>query len=87
MEVPKELLHQYLVRYLNDNIAQFTEKLDIDIPAVVQSRAVQALEEIRAAVRQSDDFSDAAGDFKTIEKILDIFDKYGLDSGVCHDFG
>ncbi|MCI9627353.1 MAG: hypothetical protein HFI90_11320 [Clostridia bacterium] len=87
MEVPKELLNQYLVRYLRDNIGLFTEKLDMDIPAIVQSRAVQALEEIRAAVRRNDDFYDNAGDFNTIEEILHIFDKYGLHSGDCHDFG
>lgn len=70
MEVPKELLNQYLVKYLNDNIGLFTEKLDMDIPAIVQSRAVQALEEIRAAIRRNDDFYDNAGDFDTIEEIL-----------------
>ncbi len=87
MEVPKELLNQYLVKYLNDNIAHFTDKLDLDISSIVQSCAVQALEEIRAAIRRNDDFYDNAGDFNTIEEILQIFDKYGLHSGACHDFG
>lgn len=86
MNTHKELLQGYLVGYFKDNAHLLVDGLDLDLPKVVESRAVRALDEICTAVREHAAFTEES-DFELVEEMIRILDNYGLDSGNCHDFG
>lgn len=78
MDIRLELIRNEIAELLYSNI----ERLEIDINEIAQTAAVSALGEIRA-VLENDEYSD----FETVDEIVAIFNKYGLSSGGCHDFG
>lgn len=57
------------------------ENTEIDFEGMVNTEALEILNEIH-------DILDCKGadDFETVEKIVSVFEKHGLDGGLCHDF-
>ena len=49
---------------------------------VIQTTAVQCLQAIQAAIKD-----ESKSDFDVVEEIDCIFENYGIDAGIRHDFG
>ncbi|MBS7297450.1 MAG: hypothetical protein KIG65_00010 [Eubacteriales bacterium] len=58
------------------------ENSDIDFEEMVNTEAVRILNEIHDILDNK-----GADDFETVENIVRVFEKHGLDGGLCHDFG
>ena len=56
-------------------------KLNISLFSKAIAEAVQILNEIHDILD-----SKGADDFETVEKIVCVFEKHGLDASLCHDF-
>ena len=53
---------------------------EVDCDAVVQTKALKALRAVQHIVHSGLD------DFLKVDAIVDVFIKYGIDFGPCHDF-
>ena len=58
------------------------ENTDTDFEKMVNTEAVQILNEIHDILDNKD-----TNDFETVENIVRVFEKHGLEGGLCHDFG
>lgn len=56
---------------------------DYDFSDIVITTSVKALNEIYNIINEQDCYSN---DFDIIEAILKVFEKYGMNTGSCHDF-
>jgi len=77
MNIEMQLLQEELGRIVINHI----KELDIDINNIVQTKALEVLRKIQDIV-----CDDNLSDFDAMEKIVCIFEEYGLDAGVRHDF-
>ncbi len=77
MDIKVELLKQEIIRKVNEELEDF----GIDATQIADSTAIKALREIQQILKDNED------DFMIVEKIVLVFEKYGLDSVPCHDFG
>ena len=77
MNIKTELLKDYISHIIRENIVDF----EIDASKIADSRAIEALTEIQAIIKD-----ESNSDFNAIEKIVCVFEKYNLDFGVRHDF-
>lgn len=58
---------------------------DLDLDKIADTKAIQVLYEIREVLLNYD--IEKTDDFETVEQIVQIFEKYGISTGSCHDFG
>lgn len=77
MNIKTELLKRYISDYVNNQINDF----EIDANSITDTTAINILEEIQSVIK-----NDIYSDFEIVEEIVYIFEKYNIDSGVCHDF-
>lgn len=78
MDIKLELL----ASTISELIVQRLDTISIDADKIVDTAAITMLSEIQKII-QNDEISD----FDAIEKIVVLFEKYGVDAGVRHDFG
>ena len=77
MDIKVELLKRELIRKINEELDDF----EIDATQIADTTAIKALREIQQILKADED------DFMIVEEIVMVFEKYGLDSLPCHDFG
>ena len=77
MDIKIELLKRELIRKIDEELDDF----EIDATQIADTTAIKALVEIQEILKADED------DFMTVEEIVKVFEKYGLDSLPCHDFG
>ena len=77
MDIKVELLKCELIRKINEELDDF----EIDATQIADTTAIKVLREIQQILKSDED------DFMTVEEIVMVFEKYGLDSLPCHDFG
>ena len=77
MEIKLELLKRHIAEFINFRIEDF----EIDASLIARSTAIEILSEIQK-VLQDENYSD----FEAIEEIVRIFERYGIDAGIRHDF-
>lgn len=53
---------------------------EIDFSAEIESKSADILSEIQKVLNSVDD------DFMIVDRIVDIFNENGIDTGACHDF-
>lgn len=77
MDIKVELLKEYVSDYINQRIDDF----EIDADKIAESTAIKILREISNVLKNGH-----YDDIDMIEEIVCIFEKYGLDTGGCHDY-
>ena len=78
-----ELYKEMLAKVLESQTIEVTfPHLQIDASKIIELRAYQALQKIKAII-ENDDLSD----FMCIEKIVCLLEDLGTDCGNRHDFG
>ena len=56
---------------------------DIDFDSGATAASFELIEKIRQAIDENSDTSD----FETVEKIVELLEKYGINCAGAHDFG
>lgn len=74
MELINELLYVDIGR-------STIERYKIDYNSIVQTKALNALGEIKTIIHNGQ-----LDDFMKVDGIVEIFIKYNIDTGGCHDF-
>lgn len=77
MDIKLELLSNAI----SELVMQRLDTINIDADKIADTVAITMLSEIQKII-QDDDVSD----FDAIEKIVVLFEKYGVDAGIRHDF-
>ncbi len=77
MNIKTELLKDYISHIIRESIVDF----EIDASKIADSRAIEALAEIQAIIKD-----ESNSDFNAIEKIVCVFEEYNLDFGARHGF-
>ena len=78
MDIVHELLRKEAERLLDQKLSE----LETDAGLISANSAVSALSEIQEVISNG-----SYSDFVMIDKIVDIFEKYGISTNGCHDFG
>ncbi len=76
MNVKVELLKEYITDFINQNIHNF----EIDADKIADSTAVKIIEQIVCVLK-----NETYDDTDIVEEIVTIFEKYGIDTGACHN--
>ena len=71
LELLKNSIHDMIDRRLTDIV--------INADKIADSAAIMALSEIQSILASGLD------DFKTVDEIVCVFEKYNLDAGGCHE--
>ena len=71
-----------LCRDIGRAIIEHFETVDIDYNKIVQTNALDTLQGIKEII-----CNETLDDFMKIDEIVNVFIKYNIDSGGCHDFG
>ncbi len=77
MNIKTELIKNYISDIICNSIFDF----DIDADKIANSMATKVLGEIQQVLHSGE-----LDDFKVVEEIVLIFEKYNLNAGSCHDF-
>ena len=77
MNIKTELLKKYISYYINYHIDDF----EIDADEITDTIAKTMLGEIQEILHHTE-----YSDFETVEEIVEVFAKYNIDTGGCHDF-
>ena len=77
MNIKTDIIKEYIASTICDSITDF----EIDADKIVDTKATMALAEIQKILHR-----DELDDFEMIDEIVQVFYKYNLDAGVCHDF-
>ena len=77
MKIKTEIIKSYIADCICNSISDF----EINADEIADAKAVEVLGEIQKILHQNE-----LDDFEMIEEIVCIFEKYNLDTGVCHDF-
>lgn len=77
MKIKMEVLKGYITDFINNQLEDF----EIDADKIADSVAINMLTEIQKIIK-----SESYSDFEAIEKIVCVFEKYGIDYGSRHDF-
>ena len=78
MDIKLELLSNAV----SELVMQRLDTISIDADKIADTVAIAMLSEIQKII-QDDEISD----FDAVEKIVVLFEKYGIDAGIRHDFG
>ena len=76
MNIKLELLKNSIFDLIGERLTD----LEIDADKTADTTAVKALSEIKEII------GGETSDFDTVEKIVCVFEKYGIDAGGRHDF-
>ena len=76
MDIKVELLKDYVADYINQHINDF----EIDANKIAESTAIKILGEIVNVLK-----NELYDDIDMIEEIVRTFERYGIDTGGCHD--
>lgn len=79
MKVSEELLCQSIGK----NVLSMLEFCREEFIETADTKAVEVLEKIKAVLHRHEELSD----FEIVDEIVEIFIKYNIDIGGCHDFG
>lgn len=79
MKVAEELLCQDIGR----NVLNMLELNKSEFIKNADTKAEEVLEKIKAVLYKHEELSD----FEIVDEIVEIFIKYNIDIGGCHDFG
>lgn len=79
MKVTEELLCQDIGR----NVLNMLELNKSEFIKNADTKAEEVLEKIKAVLYKHEELSD----FEIVDEIVEIFIKYNIDIGGCHDFG
>ena len=83
MSIKVELLKNELCDLIFEKIGE----ISIDANKIIDTKATMMLEEIQSVlIGKGTDFNSENLDFEIVEEIVCIFEKYGVDAGVCQDF-
>lgn len=77
MNIKTEILKSYIYDCINNKIDDFV----VDADGITNTIATDMLEEIQSIIKNEN-----YTDFDVVEKIVCIFEKYGVDFGNRHDF-
>ena len=77
MNIKVELLKNHIIDLIKCELKNF----EIDASQIADTTAIQMLSEIQNVIKNERD-----SDFEAMEKIVCIFEKFGIDSGFRHDF-
>ena len=77
MNIKVELLKNHIIDLITCELKDF----EIDASQIADTTAIQMLSEIQTVIK-NENYSD----FEAMEKIVCIFEKFGIDSGLRHDF-
>lgn len=84
MNIKTEILKNEII----DAVTRNLDDICIDADKIANTTAIKMIDEIqKVLVTLGADFNDKNSDFKIVEEIVCIFEKYGISAGVCHDFG
>lgn len=78
MAMANEVLASFIGDFILENMIALEK---IDLTEAAHTRAVTILEEIRAVIQDCE-----KDDFKAMEEIVCIFEKYRIETGARHDF-
>ena len=76
MNIKVELLKEWIADHIINNMEDF----QIDADKIADSMAIKAVLEIQKIL-----MSDSC-DEEIVEQIVEVFEKYNLDFGSCHDY-
>lgn len=76
VKIKTDLVKRDIASYIASNIDDF----EMDLNAIADTRATRMIEEIHWVLNNIQD------DFEIVEKIVCIFENYGVAVGGCHDF-
>lgn len=77
MDIKLELLSGAICDAVKENM----NTLNIDASQIVDSKAIKILGEVKDVLHNEN-----LDDFEMIDEIVNIFCKYNIDIGGCHDF-
>lgn len=77
MKIKVELLKNFICDMITGSILDFV----IDADEIVNTAAINALNEIKEVIKNDD-----LDDFEVVEAIVRIFEKYNISAGGRHDF-
>lgn len=77
MNIKTELLKNFIASYIEERIEDF----EIDADKIADSLAIEMIGLIQTVLK-----NDSLDDIEMIEEIVKIFEKYGIDTGACHDY-
>lgn len=77
-----DIMHELLQREAEKQIYRMINELVIDEERIIANSAVNALREIKEVI-SNEEYTD----FIMVDKIVDIFTRYGISINGCHDFG
>ena len=72
---------QLLKRHIADIVEKKLENFEIDSDKIADSVAITVLSEVQNIIANEND-----SDFEVVEKIVCVFEKYGINYGSRHDF-
>lgn len=78
MEINTELLKRYIWSYIDERIENF----EIDASKIADTTAIEIVKLVQNVLKRDDELDD----IEMVEEIVKIFEKYGLDTGGCHDY-
>ncbi len=64
-----------------DAVAEGLEHAEIDADEIADTTAIMALAEIQEIIKD-----EKKTDFEIVDEIVNVFAKYKIDFGICHDF-
>lgn len=74
------------IEMIKDEIEDVLAKNLRDVSLTDDTIATKALKEIQSVLKSANMVDGNKSDFEIVEKIVDIFEKYEIDKGGCHDF-
>ena len=74
------------IEMIKDEIEDVLAKNLRDVSLTDDTIATKALKEIQSVLKSGNMVDGNKSDFEIVEKIVDIFEKYEIDKGGCHDF-
>ena len=77
MDLRKELILSEIGKMVID----YYGNNQIDYEKIANNKSVQILEEIKSVIHNKN-----LNDFEIVDEILNIFIRYNIDIGSCHDF-
>lgn len=78
MEIKTELLKGHIWSYIDGRIENF----EIDADRIADTTAIEVLKIVQNILKKHDEIDE----IEMIEQIVQTFEKYGLDTGGCHDY-